>query len=1693
MVNNGYAKGLNRDMALSFYDKQSYFDLINMKVVTQDGGTTLNLESEEGNQLLFNVPDLPDLYKIDFSGQSTYTLLFNIDGNVVGASNANSIEDIQLSINQAISSGLIPDTFRIWISGNVFYMYNYGADVPISITSTNGINQTSTFTDPKIVGITRLNEWFVLFTTDSTNEDSTNDIGQIWKFKYLNEDKTEIDGVDAQKNLSLENHLIRHAESGWSTVNYIRDTVVRFESDNIGRVYYTDYFNEVSSFNIFDPNLYERVIGDFRQNPEITFDKPTVEKIENGGNLPYDSHVRYFYRLISENGTVTPFSPGSDMIRLNEDLTNDPNVNWEDMLASNPNSGNNKRLTVRIPNIPSEFETLELYSVIWIGKDNPVVYYIDEAFSSFNNGVFEYVHDGLGTESQIPLSEFNYVSTGIVAKTIEDKFNRLFVANLKESTFDVDFDARAYRFKRVGATSDTEAVLLKQDGTSTTINGSSPDFNLIPDDHDCINPTNLEFDEDYVSYRFAYQDFSGGNYTASDQQIYKADGTTVGGQGSNVSYEFVTEELYSSTAVENINNKPRTENIRVDGDTQRYGVSDTFTTGETDSTGLALSTSLDGSIKSFKDNRVTSVMTGYARGEVYRFGIVFYDKQGRNSFAKWIGDIKFPDSSINEIYKVGDAVNPNQNGYDPREENITTPNGSSIEGQGDPDATVNTLGISFTVDVSSISDDISGFKIVRAERGANDRSRVAMGILWQYTTFADEADNSNKVELYQKRAFTTSTDIGDGTLTQGLDYSDNKAVPYYRYYDFIVNGGFEGVGQYGNPITNMPNMSAAMRVFSVDYGGIQGEYNTIQMMPEPSFSYSGSISFSTAFIDANRNTDEKVARQIRTKAVNQFISPDSEMYTQTGFGLRQGADYIKEIGYMTYFDECYDDYRRSNTSVGATGNRYNSLSFLFRAKSFRTVQHPVYSGVNGTNTTFTVENTPNYFKVDKMHRSQLGEPFWDSRSGVTQAQPTGQDNFLDDLDLLSVDSDILNGTPDRYVFLLNTTHSLDGTTDNDLVPGGLGTPSTMITLNRDNSTLHTGSDYMKWRVKQASDGSSVYAYGWEDSTYTLTYGANNNIYIGTEAYSAGNKWKGKTGYMKLTSYVRDLANQYGGNTYLEKQKTTYIDTGHYQPLVKGTTFYTSKVFGGDTEVAMFSKKVAVANWDQWKDNLGDIGVYKDAGSMKVNTVVAFPCESYISDVYKLGDNWSRSERGALYQDVIDDGNNRTDMSRSLTSITGLPGEIQDLNSQTIYRGQDPLNANLSTVRYPNRIRNSEFKQDNERLDNYRVFLPANFKDVSGSNGEIHKLKHFKSNMYFFQDRAVGYQAIQEKTTLQDQTGAALALGQGDVLGQHQYISDKAGTKHQESVISTKSGLYYFDSLGKSFNSVDGMEINRMKGLSEYFKALYSDDSENHDNIFDPNTPQGIITGYDPSNDRVLISNIKSLDSKELTTTAQFIEMGELVNYGSTYARCLIQGRYAIADVTTDTFKTIVDGDSDTVSFTEVLGAFESRPSYKPRKYFAFDNNMLSLPSSSSRTVWQHGITSENSPRGNYANFYGTQYDCELTLVITPSPYNNAIFNNIEFYSNITLNKEDLYNEHMDTIQVWNEYQNSGEITLTIGSNLRRRFRKWRTTIPRDILNQELPSKARMRNQYIFLKLTKNPTNRKLVLQDITTKIIPTQI
>lgn len=153
-------------------------------------------------------------------------------------------------------------------------------------------------------------------------------------------------------------------------------------------------------------------------------------------------------------------------------------------------------------------------------------------------------------------------------------------------------------------------------------------------------------------------------------------------------------------------------------------------------------------------------------------------------------------------------------------------------------------------------------------------------------------------------------------------------------------------------------------------------------------------------------------------------------------------------------------------------------------------------------------------------------------------------------------------------------------------------------------------------------------------------------------------------------------------------------------------------------------------------------------------------------------------------------------------------------------------------------------------------------------------------------------------------------------------------------------------------------------------------------------------------------------------------------------------------------------------YSELLGQFTSFMSYEKvpamfnisSEFFAFKNGKL----------WQQFA-------GDYNMFFGEYKPFSITFVGNAEEPLDKIFNTVEFRAD-SWDEDTLLNDKtFDTLEVWNEYQNSSVVLsnrLGYPSPLKKKFRIWRANIPRASYNK----RDRIRNTWAYIKLSMNTPN-----------------
>jgi hypothetical protein len=489
----------------------------------------------------------------------------------------------------------------------------------------------------------------------------------------------------------------------FSSANKMK-VVGRYESDTIKKLYWVDGYNVVRFANVgitltsLDPNKFD-IINNF------TFTIPTF--IEFGSGSLYAGKIQYAYQMYDKHGSETLFSPATDLISVSATSGMTGSNKKFKGTDKGTNAGKGIRLSITPP---TGFDMIRVVSIMYTTLDaTPTISIIaEESIADSTTSTLMYFYDaGTSSLGVYTYDEFAIVGKNIfVASEIETKDNYLFTANITQTDWDIDYDARAYRF--LSATHPVSAyqrtaVLKNTADTSTTgdvwINGAYPTsppsgyiaWADVPSKHNCIN----------------YHNVISAPYTDYTLFRYKADGTTLGGEGLNISYIFeVGSVIISATGTDYSNDY----------------------SNESD----------------YSNASVEISNMGYQRSEIYRFGIVFYNAKGQASTVKWIGDIRFP--GMNEYN--------NEVGY-----TIASKAGNYIYGY--------PLNIFFTINTATAySQGAKSYRIVRCNRTSSDRTILAQGMVSACTY---DQGHELYVKTFQPTyASLTTVRVGSSkTYTQG--------------------------------------------------------------------------------------------------------------------------------------------------------------------------------------------------------------------------------------------------------------------------------------------------------------------------------------------------------------------------------------------------------------------------------------------------------------------------------------------------------------------------------------------------------------------------------------------------------------------------------------------------------------------------------------------------------------------------------------------------------------------------------------------------------------------------------------------------------------------------------------------------------------------------------------------------------------
>ena len=403
--------------------------------------------------------------------------------------------------------------------------------------------------------------------------------------------------------------------------------------------------------------------------------------------------VQYAYQLFNADGKTTALSAISHMIPIGSELNGDLTE---------------EGISIRVDNIPSGYEYIRIFELNYTNfSDLPRVYIKDEikipqpvnsaqqqdGNTTTVNPPITVVYEDTDDKflSEYTLEQFQAIkSAQFKAGTIEIKDNRLFAANITETTWDIEFDARVYQADENGLTA------YVKNGENVSLESIVSGSVKIPEEY-VYNP-----DTDVYKYNTHFgKDLDTGEFP-------------YGGAGVNVSYMYVRPLLYLAPNVTKLYNDGSEYNVLSEewlqneyGSTDKFNIlSDNVGNGWIRQTEEYKSGNIQHDVVNvtYKDTYVCSNYVGFKQGEYYTFGIIFYNESNIPSPVHTIGTVRIP-YFTDWIF------------------------GGVEDGSKYHDLVASTVGIRFKVDIADeIRNQVTAYEIVRVQKETQDRHVILQGV-----------------------------------------------------------------------------------------------------------------------------------------------------------------------------------------------------------------------------------------------------------------------------------------------------------------------------------------------------------------------------------------------------------------------------------------------------------------------------------------------------------------------------------------------------------------------------------------------------------------------------------------------------------------------------------------------------------------------------------------------------------------------------------------------------------------------------------------------------------------------------------------------------------------------------------------------------------------------------------------------------
>lgn len=1182
---------------------------------------------------------------------------------------------------------------------------------------------------------------------------------------------------------------------------------LNYESEDNIKLYVADSLDTILVFNIMSKIVYNNLDKCYIY-PTAPCQPPKFE-CYIPGKMKY-SMVSYSYMLYNKYGQHSDVSVACKQIPIgNYNFVDNQNfIQSGGKLDAQSNSG--VMISVQISKEYVHLGKIKVFRIQYFQNGQmptiSVIYDAATGCTKYVDADISICDTGQEALEQISVEEYNSMQgVRIIPNSLAIKNGYLFAANTKTYQTTIkgfeNWDARAYRFDKNGNCTLTDV----NEGNKIDIKaGNIPS---VPANHDCFQ---------------SYNDINTKQTIDGTSQVYDKTGSYVGGSGLNVEWRFIISPQVGDSCKRQHNDSD--DYARKVGTLYNYVSRDNVKQQKsyyvTSSGGVQLASNGDKFDEGIKSN--TYLLQSLRRNELYRYGIVLYDKYGQASPAKWIADIRTPN-----------MTDPQFNIFTSN----TLVNGTRYE------LVVRNLGIQFKV--SNLPTGCVGYQIVRCARHEEDMATISQGVLSKpvVNTYSRIFDNDRsdgflitKYHTYCPTGFLTTgmfiegygcvhqmsddnstknqcmTNLANNNLLQFVSKevcyqpeSFKTFVKDKKYYietplflfgsrgdeDFkddiydtpgSIYGDLETVFGIKNHKFIIPGISNCTLETYVDNEGLLTRYvENVEFNPDDHKNI--------AYLDATLNLD--LMQRINPHAFKEKVLSHDRPYS---FYPIKSCVYDRDPLYVTY---------DSDAKISEVTEK-NGI--YMQQKAFGYIK--LYESSNTTDTFTKLSNINVLINRRKIIDFKTVEQIeWDkffkrnyNKNGEEQRSSKQFPNYA-----------VSSG---GHLFTNAITGGLATDVDSAIF-------SNMGRFGGGFSGDGTGEagKHVVWGT-----GGRCLLFSCEDKLDTVINSVKTSKYYWLN--SIDGKIRLADEYIRsslLGTFLCNFRQQitpYGGQSFINRLTNVYFGNGDYfeAPVDPDGPGDWNDVYNGDCNIEIF----------EYTSMHKIYGAYTNKGNDELN----YPSTHMITYSIPTESNiWTKFQYG--WQFSINAADNYASF------IQEEPAQITEAYTQddpqfvynTVYNTQntsrphaiyDDLNKEDYNKTIDTRVYYSDLKTNDEIIDSWCKFRSSNFIDVDQQYGPITDIYKFKNNLLFWQQKAFGILSVNERSITTDNSGNDVILGDGGVLSRYDYLSNTYGMcKQQFCVASSNGGAYWCDTHNNvicMFNGENVVELSKQGKVQSLMNA-----------------------------------------------------------------------------------------------------------------------------------------------------------------------------------------------------------------------------------------------------------------------------------